>query len=54
MGILEEGKSVEEKFLEVVQKVSIKIYSIVRLFSSLFKLRWFYPCVAVRNREIDR
>ena len=24
------------------------------LFSSFFRLRWFYPCVAVRNWEIDR
>ena len=49
IAILEEDESVEGQFLEVEQKVSIKIYKTVPLFSSLLRLRWFYPCVAVRN-----
>ena len=36
MPILEGDESVEKLFLEVVQKGSIKIYKIVRLFSSFF------------------
>ena len=49
IALLEEDESMEEQFREVVQKVSIKIYEIVRLFSNLFRCRWFYPCVAARN-----